>query len=157
MGASPALRRVLVDIGNKLRKQTGIGGGHDTVAEVEDVARVSGVAAKDVRCGLEHRVGPGEHERRVEIALYDGVGTKAEPRFVDRGAPVEAHDPRTGRVHRLEEVSAADTEVNARCTWMTFGQRGKHTLRVGEDETVVINTRQSPGPRVEQLKRSRTC
>ena len=59
-------------------------------------------------------VGAGEHERRVEVALHDDVGAEPAPGVADRRAPVEPDHARPGGVHRLEQVVAADAEVDAR-------------------------------------------
>ena len=99
------------------------------------------------------RLGAGQHECRIEVALHDGVGAEPTAGVADRGAPIEPDHLGTRRVHALEQVIAADPEVDAGRTGMAFGEFGEDPLRVREHEPVVVGHRQRAGPRVEQLDR----
>ena len=95
----------------------------------------------------------GEHERRVEVALHDGVGSEAAPRVGDAGAPVEADHARPGGVHRFEEMVAADPEMDPGRTGVELGELGEHPPRVREHEPVVVAAGECTRPRVEELER----
>ena len=52
----------------------------DAVAEIEDVARMAAVVGED-RFGAGHGgFGAGEHQRRIEVALYDEVVAETSSR-----------------------------------------------------------------------------
>ena len=76
--------------------------------------RVAGVVGEHGVGAGERDLGAGEHERRVEVALHGDVGAEAGPGGGDRRAPVEPDHGRPGREHRLEQMVAADAEVDAR-------------------------------------------
>ncbi len=106
-------------------KHAGIGVGRNTVTEVEDVPGVLAVVGQHRVGRGERHVGAGQHERRIEIALHHQIGTHAPPCIGDRGAPVEPEHGGPGGVHRLEEVVAADAEVDGGHAGMAGGQRGE--------------------------------
>jgi len=138
-----------------------IGVGVDPVAEVEDVSGVGGpvgepVVAQHLLGAVEGRLTAGEDEGRIEVALHDQVVAQPTARIADRGAPVETDDRRTGVEHRLEEVVAADAEVDRRGGRVAPAQLTEHVPGVGEHEAVVVAAAQRTGPRVEQLERGGT-
>ncbi len=122
------------------------------MAEVEDVTRVAGVVLQHVLDTDERHITTGEHEGWIEVALDDRRFAEPAPSLADRRTPVESDHGRTGSMHRLEQVTAGDAEVNARHIRMTRGELGEHTARVGKHECVVVGRRERSRPRVEQLE-----
>ena len=100
----------------------------------------------------QSRIDPGQHERRVEVALHDEVVTQPAPGVADRRAPVEPEHGRSGRVHRFEEVVAADAEVDRRRVRVAGAEFVEHPPRVGQHVPVVVAAGERAGPRVEQLE-----
>ena len=91
-------------------------------------------------------VGAGEDERGIEVALDDRVGAQPTASAGDRGAPVEPDHLRAGGVHRLEQVVAADAEVDRRGARMARRQGSEDLRRVRRDEPLVVRTAERAGP-----------
>ena len=96
------------------------------------------LSASTRRRRLERRLGAGQHERRIEVALHHDVGAEPAPGVADRRAPVEPDHARPGGVHRLEQVIAPDPEVDRRGAGMAGGELGEHAPRVGQHEPLVV-------------------
>ena len=129
-----------------------IGIGLHPVTEVEDVTRMAGVVGEHGIGAGERRLVPGEHECRIEVALHHEIVTHPSTGRRDRGAPVESDDARAGLEHRLEQVIAADPEVDAGHAGMALGEFIEDPCRVREDEAPVVAFGQGTGPRVEELE-----
>ena len=78
---------------------------------------------------------------------------EALARGADRRPPVESDHLGAGSGHRLEEVVAADAEMDAGRSRVALGQLGEHAPRVGEHEALVVGGGERAGPGVEQLER----
>ena len=125
------------------------------VAEIEDVPWLSTVVGED-RLGTGNGdVSAGEDQRRIEVALQGDVGSEALARRADRRPPVEPDHLGAGGGHRLDEVIAADAEMDAGRIRMALGQLGEHAPGVREHELLVVSGGERAGPGVEQLERLR--
>jgi hypothetical protein len=107
---------------------------------------VAGVVRQHGFDARHRRVDAGEHQRRIEVALNDHVVAESLAGISDRGAPVEPDHVWAGAVHRLEQVIAADPEVDRRRIGVAHRELGEHAPRVGEHQALVVTTRQRPRP-----------
>ncbi len=136
----------------------GVGVGLHAVSEIEDVARVAAVVCEDGARPLDRCLDASEYQRRVEVALHDEIATHPGTGRCDRCSPVESEDRRRvpvglgGAVHRLEQVIAADAEVDAGNAWVKFGELSEHLARMGQHELAIVGKAERTGPRVEHLK-----
>ncbi len=142
-------------------QDAGVGVGVDAVAEVEDVAGVLGpvgvlVVPQHVLGALDRRSETREHECRIEVALHDEVVAESASGVGDPCAPVQTDHRRAGAVHRLQEMVAADAEVDAGGVRVPAAQLAEHVAGMGEHVAVVVASAQRPGPGVEQLERGGT-
>lgn len=86
----------------------------DPVAEVENVARMTGVRGENVVSRGNCGIASGENRRRVEVALKHDVAADAPSHFVEAHRLVDAEHRSPGLVHRLEKMRTADAEVDPR-------------------------------------------
>ena len=138
-------------------KHAWVGVGVHTVPEVEDVARMRGAVGRLVvaqhLCGAgERRFDAGEHERRIEVALHDESVAEAIAGVGDRRAPIEPDDRGARLDERLEQVIAADAEMDRRRVGMAASELAEHVTGVGEHVPVVVAPAESAGPRIEELE-----
>ena len=138
-------------------EHVGIGVRLHAVAEVEDVARMRLPSTEPLSASTASV---------PATATSTPASTSAGSRLpcTTRSAPIRRRasviDVRQSRpstlgpggVHRLEQVVAADAEVDARHAGVTGGERGEHRGGVGEHERVVVGAAERAGPRVEQLE-----
>ena len=85
---------------------SGFGRGDHAVAEVEDVARGGGAGVEHLAGAVEHHLGRGEDQRRVEVALHRAAADALDPGR-ERHPPVDAHDVGAGLAHQVEDLAGA--------------------------------------------------
>ena len=125
------------------------GFGEDAVAEIEDVAGASGGAAENVFGARLQFLPVGEEQNRIEIALHGALVIEASPAFVERDAPVEADDVRSGLFHRGQERGAVGAEINDGRAG--FLQLLHHGGDVGQDVAAIVFHAEASDPAVENL------
>jgi len=94
-----------VDDLHDLGEDVGVHCWHDAVAEIEDVARMAVVEAKHIPSGLAGELGPGEHDRWVEVALQCLVMADPLASRVERDPPVDTDDVGADRTDLRQEYN----------------------------------------------------
>src|SRR6266566_453490 len=101
--------------------------GKHAVTQVEHMTRAAACAPEDVARSFDHQLTWAEEERRVEVAL-DAVGAaQLVPALVERDAPVERNDIRTGRSDQQKQAGGARSRsgTGLRSSCRTAGQPGR--------------------------------
>jgi hypothetical protein len=86
----------------------------DPVAEVENVARMTGVRGKNVVGRGDCGITSGENRCRVEVALKDDIAADTPTHLVDAHRLVDAEHRCSCFVHRFEKMRTANAEVDSR-------------------------------------------
>ena len=120
------------------------------MAQVEDVAVAPARLLEHAsRLALHHRPG-GQGHRGVEVALDAELQADPAPRLVQGQSPIHRDRVAAGRGHRLQQVRAPGSEVDAGDTGV--GDPREDPLHMGEDPRLVVAPAQRAHPGVEELE-----
>jgi hypothetical protein len=118
--------------------------GHDAVTKVENMCRVSAIAAQNVASRFLNDIPRRKRKRRIKVALKRNVCRHACSSDIKWNSPIDTDDIGASLRHEAEQLARSNTEMNS--GHVEVGNLCKHSLAVGKNEFLVVGRTQGPGP-----------